>query len=365
MEKKIVGVYALLAVILVTAIGGVAVGALMFQKIDAVNKTVKELTEEDETQQEQEDDVSIAGQYMIKSTTAISDAYKSGDESALSDEDKETLQMASEVLKELDINDTMTDYEKELAVYEWIVDNIGQGSNSISAVSENPDAVSRPYGVLKNHSAVCVGYATTFRLFMQMLGIDCMVVHNLEKYHSWDLVKLDDDWYHVDCYTDAGWVKYTNFNLSDELSARGHEWNREFWPAAIGMKYNYAIVNSVNISDVFEIPQKLRESLEQGGDNLYFNIGEDEENYKENILLAMYSKAMDITSTYCDITFSLFTDNDSNKILSILIYKYNNGSDASLSQEDQAKLDEAMQNAFQDYAGEGMTDDQLQQSIEE
>ena len=56
-------------------------------------------------------------------------------------------------------------------------------------------------GVLKYHNAVCVGYATTFRMFMQMMGIECKVEHNTEKFHSWDVVKIDGDWYITDIYS--------------------------------------------------------------------------------------------------------------------------------------------------------------------
>ena len=49
---------------------------------------------------------------------------------------------------------------------------------------------------------MCVGYATTFRMFMQMMDIECMVEHNTEKYHSWDLVKIDGDWYQIDATWD-------------------------------------------------------------------------------------------------------------------------------------------------------------------
>lgn len=64
----------------------------------------------------QENDVTIGGEYVIKATTQISDAYKSGNTSNLSDKDKETLNMAKSVLDEI-ITDGMSDYEKELAVY--------------------------------------------------------------------------------------------------------------------------------------------------------------------------------------------------------------------------------------------------------
>ena len=66
-----------------------------------------------------EDDVTIMGDYVIRSTLPISDAYKSGDDSKLDSKEKETLEMASAVLDEI-VTEDMTDYEKELAVYEWM-----------------------------------------------------------------------------------------------------------------------------------------------------------------------------------------------------------------------------------------------------
>ena len=35
-------------------------------------------------------------------------------------------------------------------------------------------------------------------------GNECKVEHNTEKFHSWDVVKIDGDWYITDIYSDAG-----------------------------------------------------------------------------------------------------------------------------------------------------------------
>ena len=57
-----------------------------------------------ETKDKYEDGVVIAENYPIRSTKAISDAYLSGDASRLDSDDRETLDLASKVLKEI-IND--------------------------------------------------------------------------------------------------------------------------------------------------------------------------------------------------------------------------------------------------------------------
>ena len=91
-----------------------------------------------------------------------------------------------------------------------------------------PEYSAEPYGVLEYGAAVCVGFATTFRLFMQMMDIDCMVVHN--SYHSWNLVNLDGDWYHTDIYSDVGRGNYANFNMTDEMCSNGHNWDNNLLP---------------------------------------------------------------------------------------------------------------------------------------
>ena len=234
--------------------------AAMLYKISQTDKRLDAVLGESEDVA-QENDVTIGGEYVIKDTTNISDAYKSGNSSGLSDKDRETLDMASAVLDEI-ITGDMSDYEKELAVYDWMTHNLTFDSGSLLVVPDTQADCDNPYGVLKYHNAVCVGYATTFRLFMQMMDIECMVVHNTEQYHSWNLVKLDDEWYHVDIYSDQGDPSYANFNMNDDMASQGHDWDREFFPAATGLQYNYAVQNKQPVEDIYQIPALLRQALE-------------------------------------------------------------------------------------------------------
>jgi hypothetical protein len=209
----------------------------------------------------QEDDVTIADDYVIRSTTQISDAYLSGDTSSLSDKDQETLNMASAVLDQI-ITDGMTDFEKEKAVYDWMTHNLDNDSGLLTVVPTTTEDCDNPYGVLKYHNAVCVGYATTFRLFMQMMNIPCMVVHNLDAYHSWDLVQLDGNWYHTDIYSDAGIGDYSHFNMNDDLNSQ--DWDTSFFPAATSLNYNMAYQTAVDADSIYQIPGLLRTALDEG-----------------------------------------------------------------------------------------------------
>lgn len=211
----------------------------------------------------QEDDVKIAGEYVVKSTLPISDAYKSGDTSKLSDRDKETLDMAKAVMDEV-ITDDMTDYEKEQAIYRYLTKGMKASTSILTVIDEDEGGGNsdNPHDVLKNHSAVCVGYATTFRLFMQMMDIECMVVHSSDLVHTWNLIRLDDGcWYHTDCYMDSGDTSYANFNMDDTACAQGHEWNRDFFPAAKGSKYNYILSICEQIKDIYAVPEWVMKAV--------------------------------------------------------------------------------------------------------
>lgn len=210
----------------------------------------------------QEDDVRIAGEYYVRSTLPISEAYHSGDRSALSDKQKETLDMAAAILDEI-ITPEMDEYEKELAVYTWMTHNLAHDEGLLPVIPRTNADCDNPYGVLKYHNAVCVGYATTFRMFMQMLDIPCMVVHNSERYHSWDLVQLGGGWYHTDIYSDAGQGDFSHFNMSDSMQGMNQSWNREFFPAADQYEYCYAYRVAVAESDLYHIPTALRAAIDR------------------------------------------------------------------------------------------------------
>ncbi len=306
----------------------------------------------------QENDVTIDSDYVIRATTQISDAYKSGDASKLSDADKETLDMAKSVLDEI-ITDGMSDYEKELAVYEWMTANIGFDDGSLTVIpDENDLVVDNPHGVLQTHKAVCVGYATTFRLFMQMMDIECMVVHDSYLSHSWDLVKLDGEWYHTDIYFDAGSGDFSHFNLNDTAMMDMQEWNTDFFPAADGYKYNYAYINKVECRDVYSIPEQVRAAIDSESGVASFDLGKDisDDTYSilETIMNQIQNAAV-INSDKCvGMSWSWLEAEDENIFCVYLSYANDDIVDpddnVDIDAETQQKIDEAVNKAFGDIS---------------
>ena len=134
-----------------------------------------------------------------------------------------------------------------------------------------------PYGVLKYHNAICVGNATTFKLFMDILGIDCKIIHSTENgEHAWDVVKLDDDWYHVDVTFDGGnngKPGYNYFNVPDSVKDDGaYPWNHDEIPAADGVKYCYVYHNAGNLADVYAVPKYVKQQIKKGSTLISFTL---------------------------------------------------------------------------------------------
>ena len=304
----------------------------------------------------QENDVTIGSEYVIRATTQISDAYKSGDTSKLSDKDKETLDMAKKVLDGI-ITDGMSDYEKELAVYKWMCENIGFDDGSLVVIPDEDDAVvDNPHGVLQNHKAVCVGYATTFRLFMQMLGIDCMVVHDSYLSHTWDLVKLDGEWYHTDIYSDADSKgNFAHFNLDDNSMMNMQEWNTDFFPAAEGYKYN---MNRVECKDIYSIPEQVRAAIDAKTGVVSLDMGKDMSDDAftvAELIMEQIQNAVASDSRIMNLYWSWMSTEDGDNIFTVYISYYsdddNNGEDPDingLDEETQQKINDAVNKSFSD-----------------
>lgn len=282
MEKEKKGfkiVVIIMLTLLMVALGGsIALNVITMQAVNKTQKTVRIMKAQMEEEADEEydiygetteDDVRIADEYWIRSTRELSDAYKNGEENKLSDDDQETLDIAKKVIDEV-IEDGMSDYDKEYAIYNWMCDNLGNEEDSMIAVNDAKG--DKPHDVLKYHSAVCVGYATTFRLFMEMLDIDCKVVHNTDCYHSWDLVKIGGDWYHVDVYSGINGSRLSNFNMNDDIRNQVEDWDMDYFPEAASLAYNPMFKNRMPLEDVSTIPEFLKSNFDNRFDGFALEI---------------------------------------------------------------------------------------------
>ena len=295
-----------------------------------------------------ESELTIGERYHILDTSAISDAYKSGNADSLNEQDQETLQMAKEALDNI-IKAEMTPFEKEEAVYQWMCKNIKYDDGSMSVIPTAGEYCDRPYGVLKNKKAICVGYATTFRLFMEMLDIPCKVVHDTELSHSWDLIKLDDDWYHVDLTfdnNDGGGGSYRNFNMTDTMAQRnGHEWEMADYPAANGYTYLIANQKKEKIKDEMAVIDKIKEMSDKK--TTYASLDFEKE-ISENFLLVMISTIQERIGENKSIDYNFVPISEEKSVFAIYITYYDdmNMGSRDVDEKEYEKMMEKVEKVF-------------------
>ncbi len=258
-----------------------------------VNERVKNTTEStnestataSETSQQ---DISSATEQekevVLYDTAPISNAYLTGNREGLSDFDGEILDRAEEVLEEI-ITPDMSDFDKELAVHDWIVYNCTYDTGNLSTLGSMTENSDNPYGALINGKSICTGYTTTFQLFMEMLGIECRSIYATAdggEAHAWNEVCLDGEWYCVDVTwddpvpdSDGRTVIHSYFNVTSEyMRDTGHEWDENDLPEADCYDLAYSTVKRVTVSGYDEFEQAVLESNANGNADTYIEFGE-------------------------------------------------------------------------------------------
>lgn len=91
----------------------------------------------------------------------------------------------------------MSDLEKVIALHDYLAVNCEYDYENYEAGTIPLESYSA-YGVLVNRIAVCQGYALAYKYLLNQAGIECYMVTSNIMLHAWNLVVLDDAYYHVD-----------------------------------------------------------------------------------------------------------------------------------------------------------------------
>lgn len=141
---------------------------------------------------------------------------------------EELMQVAEGVISSLSVPDD--EWQTELEIHDYIVDNCRY------KLSEPKLVYSSSYGALVNGKAACEGYSKAAKLLFDMAGIESSVVSGISKNfdgeegaHMWNAVKIDGDFYYLDCTWDdpvndekKDLKLYTYFNINDEMISATH-----------------------------------------------------------------------------------------------------------------------------------------------
>lgn len=101
------------------------------------------------------------------------------------------------------ITNDMTDYEKVKAIHDYIVLTTEYDKENLEK-DTIPDLDFTAKGVLVKHKGVCRGYAEAFKLLLDELDINNEIITGTADKisHAWNVVEIDNEWYHVDCTYD-------------------------------------------------------------------------------------------------------------------------------------------------------------------
>ncbi|MBR6536959.1 MAG: hypothetical protein IKT67_07130 [Lachnospiraceae bacterium] len=157
----------------------------------------------------------------------LSYAIRTGDTSVLTEKEKEIYAYLSRVVKETRAKE-LSRVEAVKTLHDYLVLELKYDVD-FQALSHTPE------GVMKNRTAVCDGYSRTMRLLLLMTGIESKIINGTSggESHAWNLVKMEDGWYHVDVTWDdplpdvEGKVGYLYFLKNDTDMAKTHVWESE------------------------------------------------------------------------------------------------------------------------------------------
>ena len=178
-----------------------------------------------------------------------------------------------------------SDYEKALWLHDWLLNQL-EYDNSLKW-SSSESALTRGLGT-------CQAYESAYSKLLSAAGIENSETRDIYDGHTWNAVKLDGEWYQVDCTwddTDNHWYNFDQrhlyFGLTDELMALAHPGHANIYSAvdyntrSTSLKDNYFVING----DAFTWSENYRDRIQENlnANKTEFTITADNASYPPSI----------------------------------------------------------------------------------
>lgn len=155
-----------------------------------------------------------------------------------------------------------SDYDKAKYIHDWIVNNTRYAYDQyLTGEYTLSDGVKvhTPFSIFKHGIAICQGYAETFELLANEVGLNSQIVTG-ESYnsngwglHAWNLVEIDGRQYHIDTTWDdpvsiggREYLEYDYFLIDDDTMSKDHRWDRDAYPKANSGCLNQNLLDNRN-----------------------------------------------------------------------------------------------------------------------
>lgn len=166
-----------------------------------------------------------------------------------------------------------TDIDKEIQIHDKLCELVEYYSyTDINSIPLDRHSI---YGVLVKNSAVCDGISKAMQILLDKVGIEnILVVGKVDELHAWNLVKIDDEWYHLDATSNKSlkdngrYIIHSYFNVTTDDILKTHTiQDQELLPQANSTKYNYYIYKNLYIKNSDDFNLKLQEIIKNNKDN--------------------------------------------------------------------------------------------------
>ena len=224
-----------------------------------------------------------------------------------------------------------TDFDIETAVHDYIILNCEH-------TADNDYIYTTAYGALVNKKAYSGGYSAAFKILMNKYGLMCYIIEGEvdNGRHLWNMVLINDSFYHVDVTWNDSDISYAEnllfhayFNISSTVIMEDHTLAD---PGALPSAYteaNYYNTKNLYITDIEDLKLRINriiiDAVEQGKlfIELYTNFGADiydSTEFKDiliNSIRQINNSDLDIT---LDESIRIYKASENKNILTIQLY---------------------------------------------
>ena len=178
-----------------------------------------------------------------------------------------------------------SDYQKALWLHDWLLEQLDYDTSLEWCSAES---------ALTRHLGTCQAYESAYAQLLRAAGIENMEVSNTTDGHTWNGIKIDGEWYQVDCTWDDSSNNYYNFDqrhlyfgLTDELMAIAHPGHTKIYTTegygarSTNLENNYFVKSGEAQQWVESYRDRIQNSL--NSKQIQFSIQADNSTYPPSI----------------------------------------------------------------------------------
>jgi uncharacterized protein YjdB len=178
-----------------------------------------------------------------------------------------------------------SDYEKALWLHDWLIQQLDYDNSLKWSSAES--ALTRKLGT-------CQAYESAYSQLLTAAGIENAETRDTYDGHTWNAMKLDGEWYQVDCTWDDTKDNFYNFDathlyfgLTDELMALAHKGHNNIYTTAgystrsTSLADNYFVKNGAAKEWAQNYVDRIQKNLNAG--KTEFTISADNASYPPSI----------------------------------------------------------------------------------